>query len=770
MPPPCVKLKSNALLFRLIRSAVGHESDLVEFLKSQNKTNCHYKVFGKYDILEVSPLENLHRVLHTSNNDKIRSISSIACFNLLNGTDSVWEKIKPSISPALCLLKLQENVFRSKGLAGIREVAAKFHQLNDKAIPLIGMGYYEILLWLPFETVDEIFEYTNNIRTWANKDIFGEETEDPDRGVFLETNTIPMVSYDHVITPKEWHQLKGTVVPSVKIKCAPGEESTVLSKWDLPWKQLLGAEDLFYTWEEPTEYSGFIEQLIKFRTEWSNSQAVIDTATRIQSKDLYTPGNIVAASQCDDEFSRYLSEQLCNLNGKNGINQFIIGELINAVSLINTNIRNKASKSAYSDLVFSMMFYLNLMIEEYQRVAELNAMHRKVIIEDYLLAYVNCIQSAVLQHFPNKDFGDITDAYNRVPYSGSLSKVVRAVSTVIESIFRAISSTTIPAVLIKALEKSPENPELSRAKVLFIFPWKGFVFLNFNSGYRIIDQGEIITVPFTDAFDILSWATLSHEISHAYYQRVNFEAIEDQWIYQLNEELQKDMEKSVLALHIVSLKEFIYEVFAHWFDYKHFYNSDIDFYIWSIWRTWLRIPRIFKHRTHYWIRTLFILYCHNASDFKEQLIGLEREEKKKKAIVLMGSYISKIDEFLCERFAIEYEKIKLDPDEILHVIQSVMFISIAQTRFENSYNNIELIEKLKEDKLSEYIGNLKNGEVIEEKIGCPYALLIELLRLVYKQELVYPLPNEITMSLIMSLWASSRYYERPFESDIATEK
>jgi hypothetical protein len=131
----------------------------------------------------------------------------------------------------------------------------------------------------------------------------------------------------------------------------------------------------------------------------------------------------------------------------------------------------------------------------------------------------------------------------------------------------------------------------------------------------------------------------------------------------------------------------------------------------------------------------------------------------------LKGYISLIEAFLENKFPFEFSKIKLDDDQIEHVIKSTLFICIAEQKFESQYINSQLISSLKEEEsiTQAYIDRLATGEVIENKLNHPFALLIGILKRAYNNNNTDTVTNGTIMALIMSLWASSRYYERPSE-------
>jgi hypothetical protein len=55
--------------------------------------------------------------------------------------------------------------------------------------------------------------------------------------------------------------------------------------------------------------------------------------------------------------------------------------------------------------------------------------------------------------------------------------------------------------------------------------------LDLEEGYGI-HEGEVISAPYNDIFQILNWMTLSHEVSHGYYLRLSLEKWE---AYNVNE-------------------------------------------------------------------------------------------------------------------------------------------------------------------------------------------------------------------------------------------
>lgn len=115
-----------------------------------------------------------------------------------------------------------------------------------------------------------------------------------------------------------------------------------------------------------------------------------------------------------------------------------------------------------------------------------------------------------------------------------------------------------------------------------------------------------------------NWLTVTHEVSHSYWAR--FDVFEHKGL-EVGQKGKRPRKIGIIEIangegeqygydkpgeSIGDFKDMLWEWFAHWFDYKHFYAGKIDLYLWGIWSSWLRLPLVRQNLREYFIRTFVI--------------------------------------------------------------------------------------------------------------------------------------------------------------------
>lgn len=761
----------RAFLIKFILSMVGSEEDLVAQLENENPKAVYFKVLGKYDILEISKLNALHEAIRLNSDPRILEINCFPCFCWHGRLQDFWENVASSISPTITLIKLQEPVLRNRGLYGVDGVAKYLCSLNDSLFALSGMGYYEIILMHPSDNFENIFSFIEEIRKLRIVDVFPLFAKrDREKALFANTITIPLISYHTVIKSQNWQKLKGNVTPVITIKCAPGHEDFIPKQWSNSWKNLLGVEDLICLFGEPTPSSTFIKDLMVFRKNAGKSLSVFDTKTQLfhsRPTKPSTAGQIAPPEIEKPPF--WLFEKLKTMEQTIGVKQFIISEIINIVSLINTYIGKRALKFTYSDILYSIK-YLNWLISEYEKAGTHKNLANIARLEDYLLCYADSVRSAITQHFPGEDYGDSPSLGTRQSYDCSLSIIIRAISVIPEQLFRIIANASPPAKLAKFRNSHSSNEGLTMSLSDFMTPWKGFIFLTLSENYQLLDQGERFCIPYKDIFCPLNWLTLSHEIAHAYYVRIDFEFIEKDYIDNWKEVVDKT-HPELMSDYISNRLDSYFEFFAHWFDYRHFFNRDFNFYLWSIWRTWLDIPRVYQFKQEYWLRSLFVKLCHSWMNLKPEFERVyhgstNKLDREAGYIKLFERPLNEVIDFIQCRFPNRYKSIALLEVEKKEVLEKMLLFFDLCRKFEEKYVILDIINVVEKpySKLERDIELILAGKVVKSRIENPFLLLREMLRRYYKENQLGDLPDHATVAFIYSFWQISRHFRRPLRS------
>lgn len=320
---------------KMIRSMVGSEDKLVTDLKERNPQAFYFKILGNFDILEIMHLKSLHDAIHVHSDGRILNINSFPCFCPKKCEQQFLEALNISISPLFILLKLQDYIFLNKGLKGLLQVSNQLCSYVKGVYPfaLIGMGYYEIMLWVRASDFNSTFSYLKKIRRLKISDIFPKfSSKHKDKSLLLDSITLPCISYEKVIQTKNWKILKGEISPVLKIKCAPGHEDGIANQIPATCHHMLGADDLLCLWPKPIELNQFVELILNFR-KIIPEHTVFDTITQLfDDSKIPSKGNESLIPPIIDPPVSSIFEQLEALCQIQGINKFIIGEIINTLN------------------------------------------------------------------------------------------------------------------------------------------------------------------------------------------------------------------------------------------------------------------------------------------------------------------------------------------------------------------------------------------------------------------------------------------------------
>lgn len=755
---------------KLIRSAVGKENELVETLQNKNPANLYYKIFGTYDILEVSVLDELEDAIRINSDYRILNINTITAFCFNSQRKTFVNSIKNSVCSSLILIKLQDCIFNKRGIRGISSIAKNFMLPDFEAYPLIGFGYYEILVWLPSDNFEDIFKYLSLIRSKKIKECIHSCFEkDKQKSQIIDSITIPCVSYNKIITPGDFHLLKGNIKPVMKVKCSPGNEGFLSKKVSGKCYDLLGQNDIMISWPNKIELSEYIKTLLDFRKE-NTENTIFDTITNIISTELIADKSSDSTEiPLTDPPIPAIYEQIEELGKIEGVKHFLLSEVINTVGVINAHIGNKTFGESGFDILRSLFVYLNGLINSYAKNAEGDDKQAMAIVENLLYTYIKCLRAKITQQYSNKGYTDTYDALSAPPYSGSLFKILKAMSLIPEQLFYIISKSKRPRKL-EDKKESALDPFIVNSYNEYAYPWQGFLFLDVTEGYRIFQQGEIIAAPYKDIFNFINWITLSHEVAHAYYVRIEFEVLESEYLNKLSARMQNFQTDRKKEEYKSLRDDMIFELFAHWFDYKHFFNGDFEFYIWSIWRTFNDIPRVHKYKVEYWVRCLFVYISHRWDDINVVITPMlnnfnNNEEFKKNISNYFLELLEKLYNDTISLFDGSNFYVTLTSDDKNEIVEKIFHYFDLAKKFEADYVNEDIIKSVNKTypRLQKDIEKIYRGEIVSTVIKNPFLLLREILRSQYKERKSNKkVGDNIMISFIFSFWENQRRYNNNY--------
>ena len=382
-----------------------------------------------------------------------------------------------------------------------------------------------------------------------------------------------------------------------------------------------------------------------------------------------------------------------------------------------------------------------------------------------LLLYSSCLRSSVTQQFSSRGYSEYSDAGSHPTFAGSLVRIVKAMSLIPEQLFRVLSQTDVPGELDRRVQCGPADNMLIASFDQYSEPWMGFLFLDLAEGYRIIHQGEMIAVPYKDIFSFLNWITLTHEVSHGYYARIDFEGLEEKYLDQVLPAVDS-LEGEKPSIFRANRRITVSEWFAHWFDYRHFFNGDLHFYLWSIWRTYLEIPRVYRFKFDYWARSLFIWCCYRWPDLAPKIedIGSSFPNNIERMEQFAPFFLEELEAlcaFLETKFEGNFSGISLSKAEKIDVFGMFYPHVDLLWLFEEKYVSEGVIKSINASYplLDMHISAIREGKIAIGKIENPFLLLREILRSYYRDAGLYPSIG-VTVAFIFSLWEASRHYKR----------
>ncbi|KJU81378.1 hypothetical protein MBAV_006430 [Candidatus Magnetobacterium bavaricum] len=257
--------------------------------------------------------------------------------------------------------------------------------------------------------------------------------------------------------------------------------------------------------------------------------------------------------------------------------------------------------------------------------------------------------------------------------------------------------------------------------------------------------------------------TIAHEISHSYARRIRFRDIDKKLLEDFSKNVKTKSDKSIekhMSTYINIMAE---ERFAEWFYFRHFYNGDIYFFLYNIWRTWLRLPQVKSNIEEYLSRSVFIMAAHDIENFDKIKRQYRKSSYEEERPVIDG-YFTKQKDILTKNLGKWFNEDKIfDKNSIETAKKSFFIMSNMIAGFELDYFNEKLrnsichTEKKGEKNIRRKIEKQKNaiisGEIVKENVTNPFLLIREIVRHYYDKEnyLIKNVSPNVIMALILSL-------------------
>ena len=591
-----------------------------------------------------------------------------------------------------------------------------------------GYGRSELLVLVKSEKINDIFDFLSFTRTIQLQHCFSPQNEresDLSLPVFTTTKTIPLISYKNIIKDKEGvhvRRIKGNVHASVNIECLAGYEQFIdeYFKNKKPYSlcNTLGQNDVTINTTSEIPIAQLAEDILSFRVDWKNKYTCpITTKTKI-----HWPFN---ADKClepqtytikNTEFTLTIPYNLTKKNRTLANNiRFYLHHL-------DVLLRDRSTQFSVGRLRDSPE-YIKQTLAEHDRASADNDNIQVYTIEGSLQELIDSIAQGIEQRLTGSFYHYNSNPLLPVPLSDGIFSNSLAIESIIQFCFS---------------EWGKNNNE----KYMGELSWIGFTIFSDSVGFKL-RLGEVIYLPMAATIRPFSpegnWLTVTHEISHAIYNRLN---IINEYKEAYEETRTKNFSNFIIEQTLGPDKDFddiIFELFAHWYDFYHFYDKDITFYLKSIWQSWLFLPIVHVNFNNYFLRS-FVVFVYR--DLEELIVIMKTGPTEFKAYVEQSwnEHLTKIpigDHQLT--FISNQKKSLLELFYKLNVLLILIFNNSKDDSFRESINDPY-------PTLDDHIGEVIKGNIILEKINNPFLLVKNIWKKTFEED-----NAKINNSLIFSL-------------------
>lgn len=740
--PHCLSVSENNLFASFSKVSSGSERASYDKLKADNPGSFFFKALGSFDIVSLRETISFSGDHPTNKPPEITSSQNVVASKFdceLFDPFTLNDWLNDALIVGFSFLELDKYLYSlSSPFKVCTRIIKLIHESGkwgrDSFSFFIGYGQSEIIILQKASNFDDLFEFTNFTRGLLYKKLFP-DMEDKDWSNFpilASTFTVPLISYENVIIPKKYDELSGDINVDIGIQCPPGKEEDILEEKFFSSQvcmSTLGNTDVLVHFNKKIATSILIEKLLLVREKWSPlSPQLIDTNTSIsfpinENKsiaDMYLIDydqipKYPLLSKIAPDFEKYRPETACRIK-----------ELINKIESY-IHIRK------FYPAVSSMMhFPLRILgeVEEYIDYLRLGNDPTYPFDGSLSLLIENTEKSLAQKTETNFSGGTVSYTTPSSFGDGVLSQVL-AIETLVSFIYKCIS---------KSITKNDME-------------WGGYTFFD-NSGFQHY-VGDVFSLPYEAVSSVLcekvNWLTLTHEISHAIFTILDVDTTHKNEIIEIYQRLSGDHSKDPDTSLYRRVRDEVYELFANWFDYYHFYHEEHDFYQKCIWQSWDAIPYVNKEKVEYISRSFAIFALQDMESYRSHIIS------------------GKDVKFIEEKWAsyIDFLKInhmnilkKYTPESVATDIKTnalYYFLPLSSIILDSKYDEFREIVNQPYHELEGHIKNLFFGKVIEGSISNPYLLIKECMKIA--QEKKDTETHMAGIAIIFSLKNSCRFFE-----------
>ncbi len=730
----------------------GSEEHVVQKLKDKGCTNL-FKAFGQYDVVAIFNIESFEDDLVYYSFEGIRTVKPLIAYNFATPAYSSPD-ITPWLSdaPVIGFLFLEldkwfysEDSGVASSLTAYSVLLEKINEIaRNKNIELSlfgGYGRSELYGIVKSNKVEDIWILCLKCRELIADDCFpAVDKEFSKFPVFMNTRSIPCISYNNIKYNKKSVSvtgIEGESSAAISVNCPPGFENYIPAYFSEEYYQcsaLLGEEDIVVNTTNNIDTNLLIEKILNFRKKWEQEhRAALSTRTHLQDKFSESTHKPLIYKVNHDNYRLEIPRLLQDKNPR----------LANRIKNISNTITSYTCNPSYYPLSRSIGNFLHCLEEEINNYCDFIRKNEQIdmhVSESVLMQSAESAERGLAQRI-DSGFNALFSSHELpLPFSDGIFGNLLAVEDFINFIFSTWSDFT---------------DSYSGEKIA-----KGFPTFNDSSGFKAT-FGEVINLPLVALYDPCdsrgNWLTLTHEISHAIFLRLDIGFDREEELVSIKREWWPMRDSS-----LIDDEEYIdqvYEIFAHWYDFYHFYNKDIERYILHIWQSWEYLPIFHSSFTDYYFRSLFVYFIQYENKLCELMVDENPDEYTLFCLDLWSNHIDLVNKLTGN--VINGEKLEtVNEEKTLHIQLFTAYINLMNIF--NEYKNEEFREYINKeyDDIESNVSDILDGNMISNKIDNPFLLVKKIILKRLDQKNL-----QSSTALIMSLKNRSNFFIRTPGSD-----
>ena len=695
---------------------IGSEEKVVANLKRLGYVNL-FKAFGQYDIIALFDSRGFEDEKVYASCDDVHAVKPLISFALESESYQSpnidrWCSEAPIIG--FVFLELDKWFYSQESGAHssleaysvlISKLTSTCEELGIDIALYGGFGRSELYLVVRSSNIEDIWKVSNECRALNSGDCFPDTEKEHERlPIFVSTRTIPGVSFSNINYKDEASVtgISGKTQSAISIKCPSGFEYDVYRYFEnrqgYSCFGTLGNDDIFVH-TDAIDFPLLIEDILNFRKHWSEKHyAPISTKTILQSKQEPQEHINQKAYGVEKSYESLVIPEQLKISNK---------RLANRIHNFNHNLQsnwNNRNLQSFVRGVAKYLEYIKQLLEEYSEACINGVQHDGCPQESMLLQAVERAETGLTQRVGSSFDSLYYKNDLPLPFGDGIFASLIGIEFLIDSIFESWDQQV----------NSSSDAESKTGAF-------GFPTFNDSSGFKV-HFGETINLPLVALYDPSdsrgNWLTLTHEISHAIYIRQNIGEIEAST---LNEIYINHFSRKASMNEDEEFLDQIFELFAHWYDYYHFYDCDYEKYFAHVWASWSKLPILHYNIKDYVFRTYFIYVAHKKDMFSEY--GENKVKDSQIATLIYKEHYEKL----------KLLKSPLTPEAIASIKDKIVTSEIT-THLLKYYDVIQIFERYKSDDFRRSINkdyenfdrhykSIMNGELIQERIENPYKLV-----------------------------------------------